>query len=65
MQHGYPSVREAACVAPMEEKLDLYGQPYDARYPVICRDEQPKQLLAETRTPRSAQPGRPAPCDYE
>ena len=54
MQHGYPSVREAACVAPMEEKLDLYGQPYDARYPVICRDEQPKQLLAETRTPRSA-----------
>ena len=49
----------------MEEVLDLYCQPYDARYPVICMDEQPKQLLAETRTPRPAQPGRPATYDYE
>ena len=61
VQHGYPPVRKAAFVAPMEEGLDLYGQPYDARYPVICRDERPKQLLAETRTPRPAQPRRPAP----
>ena len=59
MQHGYPSVREAAFVAPMEEELDLYGQPYDARYPVSCRDERPKHLLTETRTPRPAQPRRP------
>ena len=28
-------------------------------------DEQPKQWLAETRTPRPAQPGRPANYDYE
>ena len=52
-------------MVPMEEVLDLYGQPYDARYPVICMDEQPKQLRAETRTPRPAQPGRPATYDYE
>ena len=58
-------MRESAFVAPMEAVLDLYCQPYDARYPVICRDEQPKQLLSETRTPQPAQPGRPATCDYE
>ncbi len=65
MQRGYPPVREAAFVAPMEEVLDLYSQPYDARYPVICMDEQPKQMLSETRTPQPAQPSRPATCDYE
>ena len=65
MQRGYPPVQEAAFVASMEGVLDLYCQPHDARYPVICRDEQLKQLLAETRTPRPAQPGRPATYDYE
>ena len=64
MQRGYPPVRESAFVAPREAVRDLYGQPYDARYPVICMDEQPKQLLAETRTPRPAQPGQPATYAY-
>ena len=64
MQRGYPSVRESAFVAPREAVRDLYGQPYAARYPVICRDEQPKQRLSETRTPRPAQPGQPATYDY-
>ena len=54
MQRGYPPVQEAAFVASMEAVLDLYGQPYDARYSVICMDEHLKQLLAETRTPRPA-----------
>lgn len=49
----------------MEEVLALYGQPYDARHPVICMDEQPNQLLAATRTPRPAQPGRPVTYDCE
>ena len=31
MPRGYPPVQEAAFVAPMEDVLDLYGQPYDAR----------------------------------
>ena len=29
----------------MEQVLDLYEQPYDADYPVVCLDESPKQLL--------------------
>ena len=65
MQRGYPPVRESAFVAPMEAVLDRYCQPYNERYPVICMDEQPKQLLSETRMPRPARPGQPATCDYE
>ena len=49
---------------PMEAVRDLYGQPYDARYPVLCRDAPPKQRLSATRTPRPARPGQPAACDY-
>ena len=44
-------MQEVAFVAPMGEGLDLYGQPYDARYPVIGIDEQsPNRGWAETRT---------------
>ena len=49
----------------MEDVLDLYEQPYDARQPVVCFDEKSLQLLAETRLPRLAAPGRPARFDYE
>ena len=49
----------------MEDVLDLYAQPYDARRPVVCFDEQPVQLLAETRTPRPVIRGQPALYDYE
>ncbi len=59
MLRGYPSVYEADFVIPMETVLGLYSQPYDARYPVICRDEHPKSLRADKRTPQSACPGRP------
>ena len=38
-------------VANMEKVLDVYKQPYDPLYPVICMDESPKQLIAETRIP--------------
>ena len=38
----------------MEEVLDVYARPYDARYPVLCMDEQPIQLLKETRKPIAA-----------
>ena len=27
----------------MEQVLEVYQQPYDPRYPVVCRDDQPKQ----------------------
>ena len=41
----------AEFVAAMEDVLDLYAQPYDPAYPVVCFDESPKQLIAEVRTP--------------
>lgn len=49
----------------MEMILDGYTRPYDPRYPVVCMDESPKQLIAERRAPIAACPGRPARCDYE
>jgi hypothetical protein len=49
----------------MEDVLDLYAEPYDAKRPVVCFDEQPVQLVAETRTPRPVLPGQPALYDYE
>lgn len=33
----------------MEDVLDVYKQPYNADYPVICMDESSKQLVKETR----------------
>ena len=52
-------------MAHMEDLLDLYAQPYDPRRPVVCFDETSTQLLADTRPPLPAQPGRPARQDYE
>ena len=36
-------------VACMEDILDLYAEPYDPKRPLVCFDEMPKQLIAETR----------------
>lgn len=49
----------------MEDVLDLYAKPYDPQRPVVCFDEQPRQLIAEVRTPVPAAPGRPQRIDYE
>ena len=49
----------------MEKVLDVYKRPLDPRYPVVCMDESPKQLIAETRSPISASSGQPAKHDYE
>jgi DDE superfamily endonuclease len=49
----------------MEDVLDLYAKPYDPERPVVCFDEQPRQLIAEVRTPVPAAPGRPQRIDYE
>ena len=49
----------------MEEVLDLYEEPYDPARPVVCFDERPCQLLAETRAGLPPAPGRPARSDYE
>jgi uncharacterized small protein (DUF1192 family) len=49
----------------MEEILEVYHRPHDPEYPVVCLDETSKQLIAETRVPIAAKPGRPARHDYE
>lgn len=36
----------AAC---MEDVLEVYSRPYDERFPVVCMDEKPLQLLADAR----------------
>jgi DDE superfamily endonuclease len=49
----------------MEDVLEVYQRPHDPAYPVVCLDETSKQLIAETRAPIAAKPGRPARVDYE
>jgi len=49
----------------MEDVLDVYCRPYDARYPVVCMDETSKQLVAEIRPPIPAAPGKPERYDVE
>ncbi len=49
----------------MEDVLELYAEPYDPQYPVVCIDESPYQLLSETRQPFLVKPGQPARYDYE
>ena len=52
-------------VAAMEKVLEIYKRPHDDRFPVVCMDESPKQLIRETRLPVSMAPGMPARYDYE
>src|SRR5215207_5094528 len=49
----------------MEDVLELYAEPYDPDYPVVCFDESPYQLISETRVPAPAKPGKPRRYDYE
>ena len=52
-------------MAHMEMVLSVYKRILDPRYPVVCMDESPRQLIAETKVPISASPGQPARDDYE
>lgn len=45
--------------------LKLYKQPYDPAMPLVCMDEKSKQLLADTRQPIKARPGKVEKYDYE
>ena len=49
----------------MEDVLDVYKRPYDAKRPVVCLDETSKQLIGEVATPVPASPGHVAQYDYE
>ena len=46
-----PARENASFVAQMEQVLEVYSRAYDPRFPVVCMDEQPKQLLRESRPP--------------
>ncbi len=49
----------------MEDVLEVYQRPDDRQRPLVCLDETSKQLIAETRVPIAAKPGRPGRHDYE
>ncbi len=45
--------------------LDLYQAPASERYPVVCFDEKPVQLISERKEPIPGEPGQPERYDYE
>ncbi len=49
----------------MEEILDVYAQPLDAKRPLVCMDETNKQMLADVREPLPMEPGQPLRYDSE
>jgi hypothetical protein len=60
-----PPEADAEFVAGMEDVLEVYEKPYDPQCPVICMDEQPVQLLKETRKPIPATKEHGKRVDYE
>lgn len=48
----------------MEDILDLYAEPFDPLYPVVCVDELPYQLLGDCIEPLPREPGRACREDY-
>src|SRR5262245_30790687 len=62
-----PPEADAEFVAGMEEVLETYEKPYAPNCPVLCMDEQPVQLLKETRTaiPATSAHGRRVDYDSE
>lgn len=69
-----PWLREEWCIPPkqnaefvyhMEDVLEVYQRPEDVRFPLICFDETPVQLISETRQRIPAQKGQRERYDYE
>jgi hypothetical protein len=60
-----PPESDAEFVANMEEVLETYSRPYDPGCPVLCMDEQPVQLLKESRKPIPATKEHGKRVDYE
>lgn len=60
-----PPDHDAAYVAAMEDILDVYALPYDPLWPVICMDEQSKQLLYSIRKGKGSKNNKPAKTDNE
>ena len=51
----------------MEDVLDIYQRPQDAKNPIVCVDETSKQHIKETRTPLPMVEGSPLryDCEYQ
>ncbi len=69
-----PWLREEWCIPPhqnaefvyhMEDVLEVYQRTEDARFPLICFDETPVQLISETRQRLPMRRGEPERYDYE
>jgi hypothetical protein len=60
-----PPQQNAEFVAAMEDVLEVYQRPRDPQRPMVCLDEQSKQLIKETRAPIPPAPGRVERSDYE
>ena len=60
-----PPDADGEFVAHMEEMLETYEKAYDPDCPVVCMDEQPVQLIGETRMPIPATKEHPERVDYE
>jgi len=60
-----PPKESAAFVCAMENVLEVYHRPHDPKQPVVAMDEQPRQLISETRTSIKCRPGAIETVDYE
>ena len=60
-----PPKANAEYAASMEHTLETYARPYDPASPVLCMDEQPVQLVKETRLAIPATRKHPRRVDYE
>src|SRR5436305_3023489 len=60
-----PPEQDGEFVACMEDVLETYAEAYDPQHPVLCMDEQPVQLLKETKVPIEATKDHGQRVDYE
>lgn len=60
-----PPECNAEFVANMEDVLSVYEKPYNREIPVLCMDEQPVQLIKDTRRSIPATKSHPHRIDYE
>ncbi len=60
-----PPEQNGEFAARMEDIIELYHRPYNPAIPMICMDEQSRQLIGETKKIIPAEPGKPERADYE
>lgn len=59
-----PPEQDGEFVACRDEVLETHEKAYDPKHPVLCMDEQPIQLLKETRVPIAATKEHGKRVDY-